>query len=228
MQVSLRTFYGVSLGLVFALTVWGQRDTGVLAGLVTDPTAAAINGAKVSVTSKATAISRQTATDSSGYYSFASLPIGSYQVTIDHPGFERVTSEVHIDPSQKARLDAQLSLGQTTTSVQVKAAPPELSYDDASIGTVVSNPVIENTPLLMRNWDDLIRLVPGVQQGRYTEQGGATASGRTGDFQVNGVHSLQNDFLLDGIDDNTFSENVQELSTEGTRPSLDVIQNSRS
>jgi hypothetical protein len=117
----------------------------------------------------------------------------------------------------KARFDLQLTVGQTSTTVEVQAPGAELSRDDASIGTVVENSVIENTPLLLRNWDDLIRLVPGVQQNRYTEQGGATASGRTGDFQVNGVHSLQNDFLLDGIDDNTFSENVQELSAEGTR-----------
>lgn len=209
---------------LFAATLWGQRDTGSLTGLVTDPSGAAITGANVAVINKANAFSRETQTDSAGYYTFPSLPIGAYQLTVNHAGFEQATSELHIDPSAKSRLDFHLVLGQTTTSVEVQETTPELSHDDASIGTVVSNPVIENTPLLMRNWDDLIRLVPGVQQGRYTEQGGATASGRTGDFQVNGVHSLQNDFLLDGIDDNTFSENVQELSTEGTRPPLDVIQ----
>lgn len=65
--------------------------------------------------------------------------------------------------------------------------------------------------------------MPGVQINRYTNQSGATSSGRTGSFNVNGVHSLQNNFLLDGIDNNTFSENVQELSTESAHPSVDVI-----
>lgn len=201
-----------------------QRDAGSLTGLVTDPTSAQVSGAKVSITSQATELSRHTVTDSSGYYNFPSLPIGKYLLSVDQTGFQRATSQVNIDPSEKSRLDIRLTVGQTSTSVEVQSSDTELAHDDASLGTVVGNPVIENTPLLMRNWDDLIRLVPGVQQSRYTEQGGATASGRTGDFQVNGVHSLQNDFLLDGIDDNTFSENVQELSTEGTRPSVDVIQ----
>ena len=206
------------------MNLFAQRDVGSLTGLVTDPTSAAIAGAKVTLISQSTQVSRQTVTDTSGYYNFPSVPIGKYEVSVDQSGFKRATSQVNIDPSEKARLDVKLTVGETSTSVEVVSPAAALSHDDASIGSVVENPVIENTPLLMRNWDDLIRLIPGVQQSRYTEQGGATASGRTGDFQVNGVHSLQNDFLLDGIDDNTFSENVQELSTEGTRPSVDVIQ----
>ena len=82
---------------------------------------------------------------------------------------------------------------------------------------------IYDTPLFLRNWDDLLRTVPGVQISRYTQQSGDTSAGRTGDFNVNGVHSLQNNFILDGIDNNTFSENVQELSTESAHPSVDVI-----
>ena len=63
-----------------------------------------------------------------------------------------------------------------------------------------------------------------MQISRYTQQSGNTSAGRTGDFNVNGVHSLQNNFILDGIDNNTFSENVQELSTEASHPSVDMIQ----
>ena len=66
-------------------------------------------------------------------------------------------------------------------------------------------------------------MVPGVQIARYTQQSGATSAGRVGDFNVNGIHSLQNNFILDGIDNNTFSENVQELSTESSHPSVDTI-----
>jgi hypothetical protein len=88
---------------------------------------------------------------------------------------------------------------------------------------MVSNETISDTPLFLRNWDDLLRTVPGVQINRYTNQSGATSAGRVGDFNVNGVHTLQNNFILDGIDNNTFSENVQELSTESAHPSVDVI-----
>ena len=83
---------------------------------------------------------------------------------------------------------------------------------------------MENTPLYLRNWDDLLRLVPGVQSNRYTDQSGATSAGRTGNFNVHGIHSLQNNFILDGIDNNTFSENVQELSSQASRPSVDNLE----
>ena len=201
-----------------------QVDLGSLTGLVTDATKSPVSKAQVTAVNAGTNISRSTVTDSAGYYNFPSLPVGKYDLAVDQAGFSRVTSHVAIDPSQKARLDVQLAVGAVSTSVEVQAGSPEISRDDASVGTVIENQVIEQTPLFQRSWDDLIRLVPGVQQNRYTEQSGATASGRSGDFQVHGVHSLQNDFILDGIDDNTFSENVQELSTEGTRPSVDVIQ----
>ncbi|PYT45190.1 MAG: TonB-dependent receptor, partial [Acidobacteria bacterium] len=91
-------------------------------------------------------------------------------------------------------------------------------------GAVVENELISGVPLSARNWDDLLGLVPGVQGDRYTEQGGGTASGRTGAVNVHGVRSLQNNFVLDGVDNNSFSENVQELTTQIVRPSVDAIQ----
>ena len=214
----------ILLSLLTSSGLPAQVDVGSLSGLITDPSSAPISGAMVRITSAATGTARETVTDQAGYYNFQGLSVGQYQMTVDQPGFNGASASVNIDPSEKGRFDLQLTVGATSTTVNVQGVAELLSHDDASVGSVIENPVIQNTPLLMRNWDDLIRLVPGVQQNRYTEQGGATASGRTGDFQVNGVHSLQNDFLLDGIDDNTFSENVQELSTEGTRPSVDVIQ----
>jgi outer membrane receptor protein involved in Fe transport len=215
--------------LVFCLSAAGlrliaQADLASLTGLVTDSAGAVIRGAKVTAVSSGTAVSRSSTTDEAGYYNFPSLPAGNYEISVDEAGFNHAVAKVTLDPAAKARQNFELVVGAVNTSVEVTAQSAELSHDDSSIGTVVENQVIDTTPLFLRNWDDLIRLVPGVQQNRYTEQGGATASGRTGDFTVHGVHSLQNDFLLDGIDDNTFSENVQELSTEATRPSVDVIQ----
>jgi hypothetical protein len=68
--------------------------------------------------------------------------------------------------------------------------------------------VEQQTPLYVRNWDDLLRTVARVQISRFTQQSGATSAGRLGgDFNEHGVHPLQNNFLLDGIDNNTFSEN---------------------
>src|SRR5207249_8103893 len=79
-------------------------------------------------------------------------------------------------------------------------------------------------PLAIRNWDDLLALVTGVQGDRYTEQGGGTSFGRTGGVNVHGTRALQNNFLLDGVDNNSISENVQELTSQVSRPSVDAIQ----
>ena len=209
---------------VCAFVLNGQADLGSLSGSVHDPSGAAVAGAKVTITNQSTGAPRTATSDSVGDYLFSSLPTGTYGIAFDQNGFERSTSSVTVDPGKNTRLDVQLTVGTASTSVEVNAQAAQINQDNANIGTVLDNDVIVSMPLFLRNWDDLIRLVPGVQQNRYTEQGGATASGRTGDFQVNGVHSLQNDFILDGVDDNTFSENVQELSTEATRPSVDAIQ----
>lgn len=164
-----------------------------------------------------------TKTDGSGYYTFTSLLIGFYEVKVDEGGFAEAHQKVTLDPSAKARKDFQLNVAGTAATLSVTDMPPEISRDDASIGTVIENQTIISTPLFMRNWDDLIRLVPGVQAQRYTEQSGGTASGRTGGFNIHGIDSLQNNFIMDGIGNNTFSENVQKLSTQSARPSVDVI-----
>src|SRR5439155_1733469 len=89
--------------------------------------------------------------------------------------------------------------------------------------TVISETEVAKLPLSLRNWDDLLGLAAGVQGDRYTEQAGSTAAGRTGGVNVHGVRSLQNNFLLDGLDNNSISENVQELTTQVSRPSVDSI-----
>jgi hypothetical protein len=200
-----------------------QAGVAALSGLVTDTSQAIVPGTKVTATKEATGFSRSTVTDGSGYYSFSSLPIGKYDLTVAQQGFNELKQTVMLDPSAKTRRDFQLEILGTNTKVDVTSEAPQISRDDASIGTVIGNETITSTPLFQRNWDDLIRLVPGVQAQRYTEQSGGTASGRTGSFNIHGIDSLQNNFILDGIDNNTFSENVQELSTQAARPSVDVI-----
>jgi len=203
---------------------WAQGSDASLTGAVSDPSHAAIANATVSVRNKSTNFSQSVTTDTSGYYSFLSLPIGNYVLTVEQPGFDKAIVEITLETAQKARRDFELHIGQAEQTVTVESSAQGLSTEDASLGAVIDNNIVADTPLYLRNWDDLLRLVPGVQANRYTEQSGATSAGRTGAFNVHGVHSLQNDFILDGIDNNTFSENVQELSTQASRPSVDTLQ----
>jgi hypothetical protein len=179
---------------------------------------------KVTARAKATGVERSTVTDDAGYYVFPTLPIGAYTILVERPGFQRQTREVTLETAQKARQDFALAIGSVETTVAVAATAPQLSPNDASLGSVVDNNYVSQFPLLLRSWDDLMSLVAGVQGNRYTDQGGGTSFGRTGGFNVHGIRSLQNNFILDGIDNNSISENVQELTSQVVRPSVDSIQ----
>ncbi len=223
----LRSPFPRILFLLLALSgraiVHAQVNTASLSGLATDRTGAAIPQVTVTAKDEANGYTRTVQTDSAGAYSFQDLPIGQYDVTVSASGFDSIVEEVTLSVGQRSREDFHLQVGAAQQSIEVTAGASLLSPDDASISTVVDSTTIRETPLSLRNWDDLLRAVPGVQISRFTQQSGATSAGRVGDFNVNGIHSLQNNFILDGIDNNTFSENVQELSTESAHPSLDTI-----
>jgi hypothetical protein len=203
--------------------MFSQAGVASLSGRVTDPSGAIVVSAKVTETNIDTQVSRTTATDRSGYYTFVGLPVGHYQVSATGSGFQQQESTLILDPSEDGRQDFHLAVSGATAQVDVTAEAPQLSRDDASIGTVIDNQTIVATPLYQRNWDDLIRLIPGVQMQRFTQQSGSSVSGSTGLFVIHGIGDEQNDYILDGIDNNTFSENLEELSASAARPSVDVI-----
>ncbi len=169
-----------------------QVTTGNLSGQVMDASEAVVSGATVTANGVATGYQRSTKSGSDGSYLLADLPIGDYIVTVSNPGFTTLKQGVSVGVGERVRLDLHLTVGADNQTVQVSAQAVNLSRDDASISTLVTQDTIANTPLYLRNWDDLLRTVPGVQINRYTNQSGATSSGRTGSFNVNGVHSLQN------------------------------------
>src|SRR5438067_6220637 len=203
---------------------FGPVNTASLTGLVTDPSHAPGSDANVTLTNTATNLAQTTQTGAAGYYEFPVIQVGTYKLKVERPGFQTVISALTLDIGQRARFDIPLKIGSSSESVTVECTIPLLSTQDAMPGAVVENELISGAPLSARNWDDLLVLVPGVQADRYTEQGGGTAAGRTGGANVHGVRSLQNNFVLDGVDNNSFSENVQELTTQIIRPSVDAIQ----
>ena len=212
-----------TLAIFTGIMATAQVNTGTLSGHVTDSSGAVVNGATLTLKDDTTGYTRVVTSAQDGNYVFPNLPIGSYTLLVEAKGFDTVKEDETISVGFRSRADFSLKVGSADQTIEVTAEAAALSKDDASISTLVSSETIADTPLFLRNWDDLLRTVPGVQINRYTNQSGATSAGRTGDFNVNGVHTLQNNFILDGIDNNTFSENVQELSTEAAHPSVDVI-----
>jgi len=201
-----------------------QVDRATLTGTVTDESGGALAAAQVSVTNVETKVANRVRTNSDGAYLAVNLIPGQYLIEIEAPGFSTRTDSVILEVGQRARLDVTLGVGTLTEQVTVEGARRLLNTEQAALGTVLDQNAIAKLPLAIRNWDDLLALVAGVQGDRYSEEGGATALGRTGGVNVHGNRSLSNNFLLDGVDNNSISTNVQELSTQVSRPSIDSIQ----
>ena len=215
--------WGVVVLLALATSAHAQVDRATLTGIVRDPSDAVIATAQVKVTSLATNVVTTVSTTIDGMYLVVNLAPGEYLVQVEAPGFQRFEQTVSLSIGARARLDLSLPVGSVGETVTVEGVTPLLSSESAVLGTVVSNVEVSTLPLAIRNWDDLLAMVPGVQSDRYTEQAGGTSAGRTGGVSVHGNRSLQNNFLLDGVANNSFSTNVQELTTQISRPSVDAI-----
>ena len=200
-----------------------QVERASLTGTVKDQSDAVVPGATVTARNTSTDVPSSTTSDTQGNYTIGALIPGEYVVEVELQGFRKSSKRVSLDTGQRARVDFALAVGALEQSVVVEAVSPLVNTEQATLGTVISQPEVANLPLSLRNWDDLLGLAAGVQGDRYTEQAGSTAAGRTGGVNVHGIRSLQNNFLLDGLDNNSISENVQELTTQVSRPSVDAI-----
>src|SRR5260221_564061 len=199
-----------------------QVDRATLTGTVKDSTGVGVPGPAVSVPGPPAP--PVPTTNGEGTYRCVSLVPGCYVVVAERSGFKKASRTVILETGQRGRVDFALGVGGATETVTVQGEVRLLNTEQSSLGTVMDQGKVANLPLAIRNWDDLLALVPGVQGDRFTEQGGGTSFGRTGGVNVHGVRAIQNNFLLDGVDNNSISENVQELTTQVSRPSVDAIQ----
>ncbi len=218
-----RILFAIACLLITTPASWAQVDRATLTGVVRDPQHAVVPGATVKVTNVATGVEATTQSSAEGTYLIVNLAPGEYVVEVTAEGMQSSAQTIRLETGQRARLDLSLALGTVGETVRVEGVTPLLDTQSAVVGSVVSRDEVTNLPLAVRNWDDLLFTLPGVQGDRYTEQTGTTNAGRTGGVSVHGNRSLQNNFLLDGVDNNSISTNVQELSTQVSRPSIDAI-----
>jgi outer membrane receptor protein involved in Fe transport len=218
-----KSLYAVAGLLMTASIAVAQVDRATLTGVVRDPQNAVVPSAAVKLTNVATGVEATTNATADGTYLIVNLAPGEYVVEVSATGFQSSAQTIRLETGQRARLDLALIVGGVGETVRVEGVTPLLDTQSAIVGSVVSRTEIQNLPLAIRNWDDLLFTLPGVQGDRYTEQTGTTNAGRTGGVSIHGNRSLQNNFLLDGVDNNSISTNVQELSTQVSRPSIDAI-----
>lgn len=205
---------------LLATAMWAQQPTAQITGLITDATNAAVPGATIDAVNTATGVSLHTTSNDSGNYLFPVLNPGTYNVTVNKPGFGPITREgIELVVSEVARMDFTLQVGSTKQITEVSAATPPLESSNASVGQVIDTKPIEDLPLNGRNFLQLARLSIGVLGPK---PGDRTASG--GSFVANGVRSQLNNFMLDGVDNNEKIVDQQSSSPVVIQPSVDALQ----
>src|SRR6185369_2390841 len=122
------------MGVLLCPFGFSQGTDASLTGTVTDPSHAAISNAKVTARNKSTNLTQIATTDTSGSYSFLTLPIGTYAVAVEQSGFDTASLDLVLETAQKARQDFELRVGQSQQTVTVEASAQGLSTQDASLG----------------------------------------------------------------------------------------------
>lgn len=227
-----RTCFVITLVVCAVTLLWqsptakAQLTTGGIVGVVTDPSGSRVPDVTVTATEVATSTATTVTSDSSGSYSITPLKIGDYTVSFQKTGFQRlVQTNVTIEIGQVVKIDPVLKVGAVTQTVEVTDAPPLLEGETSSLGTIETERRIVDLPLNGRNFFKLAFLGPGANEGASgTSAGvGSTDNNRPGiALAVNGLRIFDNNFLLDGFDNNEFGN-----GTVVIQPPPDSIQEFR-
>src|SRR5580704_10965665 len=196
------------------------QDTASITGTVTDPSGAAVANAQVTLISTEHGITRTSTTNGSGDYLFASLPIGSYNLTVSETGFKKYDAQgIILRVAEKTRVNVVLQVGAINTEVIVQGAEvAQVETQSSDLGGVVTGKEITQLELNGRNFTQLITLVPGVSNQTGQDEGAVGVSGNVS-FSVNGGRIEYNNWEMDGGDAMDNGSN----NTLNVYPSVDAI-----
>src|SRR5581483_9660779 len=201
---------------------FAQLTAGAISGVVSDSAHALVPGATVTLRNQATAVARETVTDSAGFFSFPNLLPAVYDLTVSAKGFKTAVQKglvVVVDHALRA--DVQLEVGEVLQTVEVAAEAPLLESQSSRMSTAVETKQVTDLPLNGRQFAQLILLTPGAlpialgQSTAFKVQLGAGSYSPV----INGQRSRHNNFTLDGIENNDPMFNSYALN-----PSVDAIQ----
>ena len=209
--------------LALAPILFAQFETSEVLGRVHDPSGAAVAKATVTLVNQGTGVAIKTATDDNGSYDFLNVKVGSYNLTVEQTGFTKFTTEVRVDVGVRQRVDASLQLGLVTESVVVSDVAAMIDTDSSERSQVIGTQTVSELPLNGRNYADLALLSTNVIKSPISFSFSPTGTPREGAFNVNGMRSTYNNFLLDGLDNNAYSTSNQGYSAQLVQPSPDAL-----
>lgn len=211
----------VVLLLALCMQVYAQRDLGTLTGTVTDPSGAAVPGAKITLTNQQTGVTSDTVSTGTGSYTRPALPPGTYTLRVEASGFQASQQTgVEIIPGQTVSANFALQVGSTNQTIDVTESAPLLQTETPAVSTTLSATEVSELPVAgQRTFTYLARLTPGVV---VAEPGARDAAG--GGFSANGVRSTgENNFLLNGVDNNVNVIDFINQTSFVIGPALDAI-----
>lgn len=198
----------------------GQLDQGAITGVVTDPSGAVVPHAQVTLLNPDTGLTLQAQTDASGVYTFQPIKIGHYTVTATASGFATTTREgLDLHAAETLLANLTLKVGQASEKVEVNASnAPLLQTQDTAAGQTMTQRQINDIPLNQRNYVFIAQLVAGVNNSN-----GSRGEGN-GDFIANGERATENNFILDGVDNNSNSIDFLNGASYNVKPPPDALQ----
>lgn len=198
-----------------------QQDTGAIVGSVVDQSSAAVKGATVTVKDVDRGTSLTATTNESGAFDFPRVPAGNYQIAVSAQGFQTAKQPAfRLILNQTARFDIQLKVGQTSETVEITAAAPLLETDTSLLSSLIDSRAAVDLPLSTHNTNQLTLIAaPGVVTPNLFGFQAAQNSFGTGRPYVNGAREQENNFILDGMDNNQPDNN-----DVGYVPSPEAIQ----
>ena len=166
----------------------------------------------------------KTTSDENGNYGFLDVKIGTYSITCELAGFEKFqTSGINVDVGTRQRVEITMTVGQASQVVNVEGAASTLETDSSEKGQVINSQQVVELPLNGRNYADLALLAANVHKSPIATLFSPSGTPREASFNVNGMRSTYNNFLLDGIDNNAYSTSNQGYSSQVVQASPDAI-----
>jgi hypothetical protein len=215
--------------LLGAERLFSQADTGSITGTVTDPAGAVLTNVKITITAVATNRQLTVLTDNEGRYASGPLRVGEYRVEAELAGFKHlVRPSILLQVQQTVAVNLQMELGTITQETTVMAAEELVRTVDASQGEVIEERRVKDLPLNGRDYLQLSLLSEGTLappgQGRTATGINDGVGSRAGGFSAGGQRTTDNNYLLDGFDNNTDDTSFDTNQAEVIKPSVDAIQ----
>ena len=225
MAIRLRYSHATLLVIVLAIfttvvtPLWAQKDAGAIVGVVRDSSGAVVANVKVVVEDVDRGLEITVSTNEQGEYVASPLKIGRYRVSVEKPGFKKAISRpAQVNIQDRVSVDLTLDPGATTEVITVTGERSQLETETSELGQVVDSRRINSLPLNGRNYAQLALLGTGVAPAEPGSRVETTAG-----FSSNGARALQNNFLLDGIDNNANLGDVLNGSAYVVQPAVDAI-----